>query len=106
MDISTIFNPALVMTAPAQQRVAESFTQWLVDTASKKPLPDLDVRLAKMQNRLRSLATSLKVEMVMGSPVVSMSGDAHSTWCLLKRGSSWFGPHPNPELAVVVAVMG
>lgn len=105
MDVLACINSSLVMDAPAQQRVAESFFQWLAGEATKKPVPDLAERLTGMQAKLRIMAAGLKVEMVMGAPVVSASGDSHSTWCLLKRGSSWFEPHPHPELVVLVAVM-
>lgn len=105
MDVSTILNPALEMTKPAQQRVAETLFQWLAGEAVKKPLPDLDTRLVAMQAKLRAMATGLKLEMAMGKPVVSVSGDGHGTWCLFKRGSAWFEAHPNPELAVLVAVL-
>ena len=104
MDVSTLLNPALEMTPEAQQRVTESLYCWLAESAVKRPVPDFDVRLAAMQTKLKSMAKGLRVEMLQGRVVVSASGDAQGTWCLLKRGSNWFEPHPNPEMAVVVEI--
>ena len=83
-----------------RKKVAEALMSWLADTARKKDVPDLDVKLAGMQQRVNKLVENMTIEIEKDKPVVKAAGSDEDTWKMFRLGTSWF--EPNPDLIETV----
>jgi hypothetical protein len=80
------------------------FLNWLNNSARLKPVPDLQVRIAGMEPKLRKMAKNLDLSFQDGKLVIKADAESESLLSLLRRGSDWFDPHPDVNAAILVAL--
>lgn len=93
------------ITTEKQDKVVETFLDWLTGKARLKQVPDLADRISKMEPKLRKLAKNLDVGYQGGKLVVKADADSTALLSLLRRGSDWFEPHPGVDAAILSALV-
>ena len=73
-----------------REKVADKLFQWLVNTARKKPIPNLDVKLEEWRGRIKHLSENLEIKFERDKLVVTSAGSADDTLKRLRLGSDWF----------------
>jgi len=71
----------------------------------KKPVPDLALRVQKMQEQVQRLAEEVSVEFQHGNLVVKPAGSAESLIRQFRLGSDWFDPEPDIDHIIVAAAL-
>ena len=91
------------LTPEARQRVQDSLDAWLL-SVRKKPLPDLEARIAGFRKRIEVLAATFQLAVQDGQFVVKASGQSDLTLRQIARGSDWFDPAGDVTAMVIGAV--
>lgn len=71
----------------------------------KKPVPDLDARLARLQERVQHMAQDVRIGFVNDRLVVKVNGSSESLMKELRFGTSWYMPWEKIDEIVFAAVM-
>lgn len=88
-----------------QEAVVETFMTWFEKEARLKPVPDLQDRLVRMNQKLQKMAKNLEIEFVDGKLVIRSDADSMTLLNLLRRGSDWFDPHPGVDELIMSALI-
>jgi hypothetical protein len=80
--------------------VMEGFAQ-----LQKKSVPDLPIRMKKMEERVRNMAQQVALHFVNGRLVVKVVGSAEALMTELRRGSDWYEPWERVDDHVVAAIL-
>lgn len=88
-----------------QDAVVANFMSWFQEGARLKQVPDLQDRLAAMEKKLRKMAENLEIEFVEGKLVIRSDAESMTVLNQLRRGSSWFDPHPGVDEAIMFALI-
>ena len=102
-------NGLYTKTDQAQQdAVVSIFMQWFRDgSATLKPVPDLDQRMAAMEPKLRKMAKNLELKFDKKKGEFTLKSDSQSMALLdqLRYGTDWYPPHPSVVGSVFAAAL-
>jgi hypothetical protein len=98
-------NNLFTITSQKIDAVTKIFMDWLSTEANLKRIPDLQQKIADMEPKLRLMTKNLKIKFEDGRAVITTDAASDTTLRLLRSGSSWFGPHPDPEAMIVAAMV-
>lgn len=93
------------LTDVQRDRIVVLFTNWFNHEARLKPLPDLADRISETVVKLQKMARDLEVAVQGGKIVVKVDADSEALLSLLRRGSSWFDPHPDVDAVILAALV-
>lgn len=86
--------------------------QYVVDTVMagfaelrKKPVPDLEARVQKIEERVRQMVQEIELRFVNGRLVVKAVGSSETLMTELRRGSNWYEPWDRVDEVVFAAVL-
>jgi len=88
-----------------QDAVVSQFMEWLQERARLKPVPNLQDNIVGMEKKLRKMAENLEIEFVEGKLVIRSDAESMTLLRLLRRGSSWFDPHPGVDETILFALI-
>lgn len=71
----------------------------------KKPVPDLDKRLKRMESRFKILAEDVSVGFLNDRVVIKITGASESLMTELRRGTDWYVPWNEIDEIVLAAVL-
>lgn len=71
----------------------------------KKPVPDIEDRIKRMEKRFKDLAESVSMGFLNDSVVIITSGASESLMIELKRGTDWYVPWDRIDEIVLAAVL-
>jgi hypothetical protein len=72
---------------------AALLTEWLVERAKKKPVPDLAKRTEQFTKDIYKMCEDMRLEIKDGAFVVKVNGAAEQTYKKLRLGTDWFEPN-------------
>ena len=72
---------------------------------AKKPVPDLEARVAKLQERVWSMSESVALRFVNGRLVIKVTGSSESLLNELRHGTDWYAPWEKVDETVVAAIL-
>jgi hypothetical protein len=93
------------ITSKDRQEMARNLQDWLAVTARKKPLPDLENRMQRMNERMAVLAERATFVKEDEEIVVKAAGEADETLKMLERGTDWFDPCES-VVSVMISALG
>jgi len=107
-DIPAFFEDAITETLNQRlklnrENVAGVLKQHFL-AIKKKPLPDLEAQVKKMQEQITLMVELLKIEKSKTGWVVTATGDGDTTLTSLMLGSAWFEPSPYVAQLVLAAL--
>ncbi len=73
-----------------RDNVVRALMLWLTTKARKKTVPDLDVRLRNIEERVKRLVENMRIEIEKDTLVVKASGSDEETLKMFRLGTSWF----------------
>ena len=85
-------------------QVEARLVEWLINTAKKKPVPDLDKRLQEMSVEIKRMVENLSLDYRNGQLVVKASGTAEETLRKLRLGTLWFDPVPDVTTLILSGI--
>lgn len=100
-DLEKRFSPLNRATAA---KVAARLVAWLGNEARKKPVADLDTRLAEWAARIEKMSKALVFKFDDGKRVAVTAGPEQETLVMLDRGTDWFEGHPDIAREITIAV--
>jgi DNA-binding protein YbaB len=74
-------------------RSAALLSQWLLEIAKKKAVPDLADRIEKFSKRIYAMCEDMRLEYSNGTYVVKVRGTGEQTLKMLRLGTDWFEPN-------------
>ncbi|WP_196301569.1 hypothetical protein, partial [Streptococcus pneumoniae] len=74
------------------------------ETARKKPVPDLAVRVEAMRKAIYALAENMRLHVQNGTVVVTATGSSEQTLKKLRFGTDWFDPNPDVERQLIAGL--
>lgn len=92
------------ITVEKEDAIVAVFLDWLNKDAQLKPVPDLQKRLLEIGPKLKKMAKNLKITVLEGKLVIRTDAESESLLSLLRRGSSWFSPHPDVNAALLLGL--
>lgn len=73
-----------------QHKVASALIDWLVVEADKKEVPDLDIRIKKLQKDVERMCEDMAVTFTKDKLVVKVQGSGEETLKKFRIGTDWF----------------
>jgi len=78
-----------------KRKTGVALMAWLRDVAKKRPVPDLEQRLARMEAAVEQMVENMKLEFAKGKVVITVNGSDEDTLKAFRLGTSWFEPNPD-----------
>ena len=76
-------------------KAGQALMDWLRFQAKKRPVPDLDAKLVRMDKAVHKMVETMKYEFTEGKVVIKVSGSDEDTLKAFRLGTSWFEPNPD-----------
>ena len=88
-----------------RKQIAYNLSLWLSESARKKPVPDLENRLAIWGKKFDKLAESCKFSAKDDEVVVTVADEDSPTMAALNNGTDWFDPCDNVVSVMISALL-
>lgn len=76
-------------------KTGQALMTWLRVEAKKKPVADLEKRLANMEQAVQKMVENMKLEFAEGKVVIKVNGSDEDTLKAFRLGPTWFEPNPD-----------
>jgi hypothetical protein len=75
-----------------KERCASLLIEWITVNCTKRPIPDLPIRIEQFSKEIRKMCENMRIKMEKGTAVVKVNGSAEQTFRMLRLGTNWFLP--------------
>lgn len=93
------------LTDPIQRDFLVTAVMRGFSNLQKKPVPDLQNRITRMQERVAEMAKQVDLGFVNGRLVVKVAGSSEALMTELRRGSDWYEPWEEIDGIVLTAIL-
>lgn len=71
----------------------------------KRPVPDLQVRIKRMEERVADMVKQVRIGFVNGRLVVKVAASSEALMTQLRRGSDWYAPWDEIDGILLTAIL-
>jgi broad specificity phosphatase PhoE len=93
------------LRSPAQRAHVTAAILAGVASLPKRPVPDLNVHMQKLEARVQRMAESVSLGFVSGRLVVKVAGSSEMLLKELRHGSDWYAPWEKVDETLLAAIL-